>query len=198
MGLFNKIFGTSRSVEEAILNMVSTSDLMSEEQFWLIIKSSYDKAGGEFEEQKKQLRKLLQRLSLEEIVIFDNRFRQLRGQAHNWQLWGVVYIINGGCSEDCFMDFRDWMIAQGKQFYYTTLHFPESLAEVDTDIIDVDWEGMGYVATEVYESLTGHEDFPSDYMEEEKISGIAWNEETDDLKKMYPQLWARFYVGAAS
>jgi hypothetical protein len=195
MGLLDKIFRSNkRGIEEAILNIMPTSELMSEEQFWLIIKASYDSAAGEFDEQQKQLRNLLRNLSLEEIVIFDNRFRQLRGQAYNWQLWGVVYIINGGCNEDCFMDFRDWMIAQGKQFYYTALYNPESLVEVDTDVIDVDWEGIGYVATEVYEALTGQEDFPSDYIEEQKVSGISWNEETDDLKKMYPKLWTKFYI----
>ena len=107
-------------------------------------------------------------------------------------MWAAIYIIHGGCGDDSFTDFRDWVISQGKDFYYKTLANPETLVELDTEKIEVEWEGMGYIASTVFEELTGQE-IASEFRENQNIKGTEWSDENnDELKKMFPTLWAKY------
>ncbi|RYG31885.1 MAG: DUF4240 domain-containing protein, partial [Chitinophagaceae bacterium] len=145
MGIFNRIFGSGRSEE----GPSSFDGLMSEGSFWLVIASTFDQAGGNYDQQQDELAIALKKLSLQELVAFDNRFRQLRGQAYRWDLWGAIYIIHGGCGDDSFSDFRGWLICQGKVLYYSALKNPETLITVSQEKIETDWEGASYIATSV-------------------------------------------------
>ena len=127
-------------------NFTASDSLLDEDLFWQIIKTSKDNAQGNFELQQNELVKMLRTKSPDDIILFANRFRYFRGKANTWELWGAIYIIHGGCSDDSFNDFREWVIGQGKEFYYRTVTDPESLVGVETSKIeDVDWEGLGYV-----------------------------------------------------
>jgi hypothetical protein len=186
MGLFDKLFGGKKH------DFKPSADLMPEDQFWPIIQSTFDKAKGDFRDQQNEMKKALSKLSAQDIIFFDNRFRQLRGEAYNWQLWAAIYIIHGGCGDDSFSDFRGWVISQGKDFYYKTIADPGSLVELDQDRIEVEWEGMSYIASEVFEERTG-EDIPSEFLENyEQIKGTEWDENSDELQKMFPELWAKY------
>ncbi|MFL5730781.1 MAG: DUF4240 domain-containing protein [Cytophagaceae bacterium] len=185
MGLFDKLFGKRQG------DYSPSAELMPEEKFWAIVQSSFDKTNGDFEEQQIQLASLLKSLALQEIILFDNRFRELRGRAYNWQLWAAIYIIHGGCGDDSFMDFRDWVIAQGNFFYYRTISDPETLAEVETERIEIEWEGMGYIPSTVFKKLTGKE-IPSEYRENQEITGTEWEDDSDTLKNMFPKLYAKY------
>ena len=125
-------------------------------------------------------------------ILFDNRFRYFRGQANIWELWGAIYIIHGGCRDDSFNDFREWVIGQGKDFYFRTVNNPETLAEVDTDKIEeVEWEGLGYVPATIFKEITGR-GIPSGYQEKFETTGREWSEEGDDLRQMFPRLYAKY------
>jgi hypothetical protein len=115
----------------------------------------------------------------------------LRGEAYTWDLWGAAYIVDGGCSDDSFMDFRSWLIAQGRDFYYSMRSNPDSLAAVDAERIAVDWEGIAYVATAAFEAVAG-EEMPSVHLENHEVLGEEWDEDGDDLKNRLPLLWAKY------
>jgi hypothetical protein len=195
MGLFNKLFGGKKDSNGGPFgssSFTSTDQLMDEELFWNMIKTTKNNSDGDFEQQQEELAKELRKLSPNDIILFGNRFRYFRGQANTWELWGAIYIIHGGCGDDSFNDFREWVIGQGKEFYYKTINAPESLAEVDTDKInEVDWEGLGYVHSTVFKELTGHE---MEYLfnEKQETTGVEWEEESDDLKNMFPKLYAKY------
>ncbi|MBS1560226.1 MAG: DUF4240 domain-containing protein [Bacteroidetes bacterium] len=196
MGLFDKLFGGTKrtSNEEPPKNTSFTSSdkLMDEEVFWNIIKSSKDKSKSDYELQIEELANELRQLTPDEIVLFGNSFRFFRGQANTWELWGAIYVIQGGCGDDSFNDFREWVIGQGKDFYYKTINDPESLVEVPTDeIVEVEWEGLGYVPTTVFQELTGQE-MPCPFEENYDTTGIEWEEESDDLRRMFPVLYAKY------
>jgi hypothetical protein len=188
MGLFNKLFGRGRNGNNKFTPSI---ELMPDDTFWRIITTTFDSSAGDFEVQQEELEKELRKLSPQDVILFDNKFRQLRGHLYNWELWGAIYIIHGGCSDDSFMDFRDWVIAQGQEFYTKTLSNPESLVDIDEDKIEIDCEGIGYIARTVFTELTG-QDIPSEYLENQKITGKEWTEEGDDLKKMFPKLYAKY------
>jgi hypothetical protein len=189
MGLFDKLFG--RTGNNHNNNFTPTTELMADDEFWKLIRLTYDNSKGDFETQQEELTKELKKLSPQDIILFDNKFRQLRGLAYNWELWGAIYIIHGGCSDDSFMDFRDWVIAQGQEFYYKTLANPESLVDVDQDKIDIDWEGMGYISNTVFNDMTG-QDLPNGFKANQEITGKEWQEEGEDLKTMFPKLSEKY------
>ncbi len=196
MGLFDKLFGGTKKDANARppknTNFTSSDKLMDEEQFWKIIQTTKDNSHGDFEEQQEALATELHKLTPDDIILFGNRFRYFRGQANTWELWGAIYIIHGGCGDDAFNDFREWVIGQGKEFYYKTVKDPESLVEFDTDSMDeIEWEGLGYVPSTVFKELTGKE-MPYPFQENHNTTGTKWAEESDDLKKMFPRLCAKF------
>jgi len=47
-------------------------------------------------------------------------------EAYTWELWGVAYLINGGCSDYSFMDFRGSLIAMGKEIFDKEISDAES------------------------------------------------------------------------
>ena len=48
-------------------------------------------------------------------------------RAYRQELWGAAYLINGGCSDDGFVYFLGWLIAQGRDVYQAALPDPDSL-----------------------------------------------------------------------
>ena len=196
MGLFDRIFGGHKKDSNVDppknTNFTPSDELMNEDVFWKVIQTSKDKSNGDFGDQQEQLADELRKLTPDNIILFANRFRYFRGQANTWELWGAIYIIHGGCSDDSFNDFREWVIGQGKTYYYQTIKNPESLADFDTDMMDeIDWEGLGYVPSTVFKEITGGE-MPFPYQEQLETTGTEWSEEGDDLKKMFPRLAAKF------
>jgi len=196
MGLFDKLFGGTKKASDnepsKNSNFTTSDKLMEEDQFWNIIKTSKDNSNGDFERQQKKLEDELRKLTPDDIILFGNRFRYFRGFANKWELWGAIYIINGGCSDDTFNDFGEWVIGQGKDFYYRTIKDPETLVEVNREQIEeIDYEGLGYVPSTVFEEVTGQE-MPYPFQENQDMTGSEWKEESDDLKNMFPKLYAKY------
>jgi hypothetical protein len=118
-------------------------------------------------------------------------------QAYRWDLWGAAYIIEGGCSDDGFTDFRSWLISMGRDIYETALRDPESLVDVaDADGVETtSFEEFQYVPRQVYQEKTGQEMPDPGVRHPQEPEGDRWSEEGDDLARRLPRLWAKF--GAA-
>ena len=65
-------------------------------------------------------------------------------EAYRWDLWAAAYLIQGGCSDDGFEYFCDWLISLGKHRFEAALRNPDSLAEVIED--EDDEEGREFEA----------------------------------------------------
>ncbi|MXQ06750.1 DUF4240 domain-containing protein [Alphaproteobacteria bacterium GH1-50] len=152
------------------------------DRFWSIIDATVD---DDEDRQIEALTEVLEKLSIEQLVAYDRDFHAASSAAYRWDLWGAAYIINGGCSDDGFMDFRSWLIAQGRAVYEAALASPESLA----DHIQSDYamfEEFAYVHLEIYEEKTG-DLFPSDDLSHpSEPVGVKWQEEK--LDDMFPLL----------
>jgi hypothetical protein len=64
-------------------------------------------------------------------------------------------VIEDGCSDDCFRDFRGYVISLGRGPYERALANPDSLASVAQDAEAGDWENADNVAPDAYSSVTG-------------------------------------------
>jgi hypothetical protein len=102
-------------------------------------------------------------------------------------------VIDDGCSDDCFRDFRAYLISLGRGPYEAALKNPDSLAPVVQDAETGDWENADDVAPDAYQDATG-EDIPSgDSDLSGRPRGREWDDEQqDELVSRYPALAARF------
>jgi hypothetical protein len=190
MGIFDKLFGKKEQKFEPKEPVQNSEKLMDSEKFWEIIALSKTNSSGDYEKQQSELQKELLKLPAIEIIEFANKFRTIRGEVYNWNFWAAAYIINGGCSDDCFSDFRGWLIGQGKITFENAIGDIETLTELN-ETNDGDWEGLSYIPSDAYEQKTGN-DMPNGIRENFEITGEEWDEEGDDLKNKFPKLWAKF------
>ena len=161
--------------------------------FWPLIADTRQAAGNDTGRQSELLEKRLSRLPAQQIVDFARMRRGLDERLYSWDIWGAAYVIEDGCSDDCFRDFRAYVISLGRGPYEAALRDPDSLAAVAQDAEEGDWENADDVAPDAYQSATG-EDFPLD---DSDLSGAPrgepWDDEDGDaLAQRYPRLAERF------
>lgn len=140
---------------------VASNEMIDEEQFWSIINSA-KLVSKDLDEFVPNITNALSKLTSADIIGFYLREQKLRYDSYNSDLWCAAYIMNGGCSDDCFEYFRCWLIAQGKDTFYKTIKNPDSLADYYSKEIEFyEFEDMMYVASEAFEKKTGKdiEDF---------------------------------------
>lgn len=187
---FKEFFKYQNTETEFKETIQDSKALMETDKFWRIIETSKSKSLGDYEKQQSELKKELTKLTANEVLEFDNKFRTLRGEIYNWDFWAAAYIINGGCSDDCFSDFRGWLIGQGQSIYENAIQNIETLTELK-ETNNGDWEGLSYIATDVYEKKTGN-DMPQGIQENFEITGEEWEEDENDLKNRFPKLYTKF------
>ncbi|MFK8056308.1 MAG: DUF4240 domain-containing protein [Saprospiraceae bacterium] len=192
MGFFDKLFGKKESTSTSTPQtpVEDSQELMDDDQFWEIIALSKSRSKGDYDAQQEELRKELLKLEALDILKFGNRFRTYVGLAYTWEMWGAAYIMHGGCSDDCFSDFRGWLIGKGEETFLNALQDPETLTTLEYDEED-EWEGLSYVHFTTYEEKTGQR-IPQGIIQNLEVTGQDWEEVGDDLKNMFPKLWAKW------
>jgi hypothetical protein len=165
--------------------------------FWKRIEECYRPDGPEHFE---ALKAALAKLPPEELVGFQARFDEAMAAADLLDLWGAAYLVNGGCSDDGFHDFRAWLVGRGRHTYESALKHPDSLAEV-LDGDEVSGFGLDVAAVRVYEETTGKDDFYDRLDREEKDlpppppEGDDWDfEDQKEMRRRFPKLWALYHT----
>jgi hypothetical protein len=163
---------------------------MDEAVFWKLIEEAKAEMTPASSNQPEILQKKLEALQPPKIVEFDRMFTRLIDDAYSWDLWAAAYIIEGGCSDDGFRDFRAGLIGLGRDVYYAALTDPNTLARQPTRGVDFSQEGMLYAATQAYEAVTGNEMPDHELPQREEPLGEQWEEAT--VADKYPELAAKF------
>jgi hypothetical protein len=185
------VSGADRSAE--VVTAPPAGDGMDEAASWRLIADTRAEADHDTGRQSELLEERLSQLPAQQIVDFQRIRHALDERAYTWDLWGAAYVIEDGCSDDCFRDFRAYLISLGREPYEAAMRDPDSLAPVVQDAEEGDWENADNVAPDAYESVAG-EDIPAD---DSDLSGDPRGEPWDDeaqeaLVQRYPQLAARF------
>jgi hypothetical protein len=163
---------------------------MTIDEFWRMIDAVHDASGGDMDRKCELLRVRLDKLSDQDLRDFFQHFDAADANAYTWPLWGAAYVMNGGCSDDAFSDFRATLISYGRKVYEAALADPDSLADLDfEDEEDICYEGFQYVKNEVAEARFGEipeirGSFPSN------PSGEEWDDET--VWNFYPRLSVKY------
>lgn len=178
------------------------SKMMEEHQFWQIVEASLQNTDSE-KAQEAYLVQTLKVLSLEEIIGFKLRTNKLLAKSFTSELWCAGYILNGGCSDDGFEYFRNWLISRGRTLFESAIINPDILvSEINSEEEEFEFESFWYVALEAFEQKTGKEAF--DYIDyynfttkEGSYPTINFNWEEDKpetMKAICPQLFQKLWT----
>ncbi len=132
---------------------------MEVEQFWKLVERTHQNSNGAPDKQAELLIDELAKLSEADILSYQSILDDMVDKAYIGELWDVAFILASGwgCSDDGFIDFRGWLIAQGKDVYEKALSDPESLVDIVEFGQETQWEVLLYVAVYAYE-LSTHKD----------------------------------------
>lgn len=162
---------------------------MDESRFWRLVDAAKAQAGASEHARPPALRAALADLPAAEIQAFQRVYDGMIARANRWDLWGAAYLMNGGCSDDGFRYFRDWLISEGRAIFEAALADPDSLAELPAQD-EFELESFGYAALDAYAEHTDLE-LERDFSDELTLpEGREW--EPDELPDMFPQLAARY------
>ena len=110
-----------------------------ESAFWQLIADTRRAAGNDTGRQAELIRARLRKLPPRTRREFVRIRRGLDRRAYTWNLWGAAQVIEDGCSDDCFRDFRAYVVSLGRGPYDDALANPDSLASVAQDSETGDW-----------------------------------------------------------
>ena len=87
---------------------------MRTDDFWAVIdRATADRPGSPDEVAKRAVAELATR-DPDEIVAWGRHLDKVMAASGKEDLWAAAYLINGGCSDDGFDNFRGWLIANGR------------------------------------------------------------------------------------
>lgn len=173
---------------------------VTKDTFWTLIDQAKEHPGGPSEWLMEQLVDL----GPGQAKRFDTMARVYMDLAYQYGLWSAASVMERyGCSDDGFMDFRAWLVAQGKEVYLAALADPDSLAGA-ADYQDQRFDFLPFVGDCAYEELTGrgaYQDFdPAEYqtLKAELARDVVYGEginypyDLADIPAYVPRLCARY------
>jgi len=209
MGLFDKLFGKKETPIHAgnkvsnfdTTQLEKTAEMLDEDLYWSIIDQSLKSTSNQ-DDQEQFLINEISKLTPKQMIGFRLRTDKLLFDTYNSDMWCAGYIMNGGCSDDGFEYFRNWVISRGKETYYKAKENPDHLIdEVDSDLELYDFESFWYVALEAFNKKSGKDLY--DYIDDEKFKtkegqyppfDFTWQEENpESMQKICPRLFEKLW-----
>lgn len=131
----------------------------------------------------KAMEEKLMCLPVSDIVDWYSIMQVYHDLAYRYDLWAACAATYSHSTDDGFIDFRSWLISQGKEIYTNAVNNPDSLADAAFPAGSADFEAYGSVAYAAYEKKMA--------LETEGIASIllkyhSW------LESRGPELSARF------
>ncbi|MFC3095897.1 DUF4240 domain-containing protein [Alteromonas sediminis] len=160
--------------------------------FWEIVELAKTAAGDDRFMRIDKLREQLLKLTAAQVSQFEYTYRKMLVEAYTWDLWGAADVIHGGCSDDGFDYYCDFLISEGQIVFEQALKKPDSIASLK-DLGEGGLESYRYVADEVYKELTGRElevIIDSQTSRPQDPLGEQWDSE-DELEERYPDLYKK-------
>ena len=173
---------------------------ISKDTFWMLIAQAKEHPSGPGEWLMEQLMDL----GPEQAKRFDDFAHAYSSLADQYGLWTAASVMErGGCTDDGFMDFRTWLVAQGKGVYMAALKDPDSLVDAP-DYQDQRFDCLPHMGERAYEELTGrstYENFdPAGFqalkseLEQEVVygDGIGYPYDAADVPAYLPHLCRKY------
>ncbi len=183
-----------------VSQLKKSAAMMDEGKYWNLVGDSLKNTSNREEQESYLIAKLAQSTP-EEIIGFRLRTDKLLYDSYQGDLWCAAYIMNGGCSDDGFEYFRNWLISRGKDVFSRAIRNPDSLVgETGGDMDEYEFESFWYVAPEAFKQTTGKDlydyiDYDQFKTREGSYPGIKFNWKEDDpesMRAICPRLFAKF------
>lgn len=178
---------------------------MDKDKFWEIIEKVRNQCKDDTEKMVDVLGEELEKYPIEEVERFSSIFNTYHYIAYKEGLFSIGSMMNHYMmTDDGFIDFRYWLIAQGKEVYINAMKDPMALCTAEIKPIG-DWykfETFGYVPMKIIEEKTGDyrkaQGYVSPMVEKEILSEIEFGDYIDktlkesDIKMKYPNFAKRY------
>jgi hypothetical protein len=165
---------------------------MNSDLFWELIERAKQEANGSTEKQTAILTDILVGFELKDIIEFYALYVQKQDEAYQQLLWDACEFITCVGGEQNFLNFRAWLISQGKDVFTKALDNPDSLHEIlDAESReDASYELFSYIAAEAYEVKTGGEEGPfgDPYAGTPHGKGL---DATQSIQEAFPNLYSK-------
>ena len=124
---------------------------INKDTFWTLIAQAKKHPGGPSEWLLEQLVDM----GPEQAKQFDDIASAYIKLAHQYGLWSAAAVMDRyGFTEYGFLDFRRWLVGQGKEVYMAALRDPDTLADA-ADYRKRLFEPLVYMGKPAYQELTG-------------------------------------------
>jgi Protein of unknown function (DUF4240) len=172
---------------------------MTRDEFWQMIETARLATNNDTDAQPEAIETALRLLPDDELISFHTHFDALYAPTYRMDLWGAAFLINGGCSDDCFDYFRAWLIGRGQAAYEAALANPDSLVEIAEEE-DCEQEELLSIAIGVWLKRHGRDwsdlgkDSPFPSTPNSDLGPAEWDEEDEEsLARLYPRLYEKFW-----
>ena len=177
---------------------------MSKSDFWELIAGAKKECGQNMDASSQWLYEQLAARSPQQAQDFHDILYGYLNLSYQYGLWTAASLMcENGCSDDGFIDFRAWLIAQGEEVYMAALADPDSLADVEA-YGGCQFEELLYTGNETMKHLTGKDAYentdPDAYkaLVAELKKGITYGEgvdypyEWDEVEEYLPRLCEKY------
>lgn len=127
---------------------------INKDTFWTLLDHAKARCGQDLDASAQWLEEELLRMGPEQARYFSGIVYSYSALAYQYGLWTAASVMLDGCTDDGFIDFRNWLIFQGKDVYLAALKDPDTLADVPVYGGGC-FESLAYIGDKVYEKLTG-------------------------------------------
>ena len=135
----------------------------------------------------------------EEIVAWARHLDKVMVASGTQDLWAAAYLINGGCSDEGFDNFRGWLIAHGREAVARSVKSPDSLADMPAVQAAADngavfeAEEVLSIAADAYQQATDTELPPGDPVVTRPDAADLWDfDNEDEMRRRLPRLSSLF------
>lgn len=101
---------------------------MNEQILWMLIQQTRVERSNTYK-QSQLLIEILSEWSLPLILKFEKIYWDLMRRSFDADLWAAAYVLNDGCTQEDFLNFRNWLLLQGQATFRRTVEDPESIAD---------------------------------------------------------------------
>lgn len=152
---------------------------MTENLFWSLIEAGGDTALDRAE----TLADRLADHAAKDIKGFAQIATDKAAEAYRADLWALAYLLMGGCSDDAFTDFRNWLILQGREVFEAALADPDGFDIGRTKETPL-FEGLLELAEQAHEMRAGK---PLPRLKQPKLKPLSGLDE-DRFAQMLPRV----------
>lgn len=177
---------------------------MSKSDFWGLIAGAKKECGQNMGSSINWLTSQLIARGPQQTQDFTHIMDGYMSLSYQYGLWTAASLMcENGCSDDGFIDFRAWLIAQGEEIYLAALADPDSLADVEA-YGGCQFEELPYTGNETMKYLTGKDIYENTDPDAYKAltaalkkdivygEGVNYPYEWDEVEEYLPRLCEKY------